>query len=328
MRRLIWWADRHQVALYLAAIVGGAAAGLSAPRAAPALEAATTPVLALMLFATFLGVPVLSLGRALRDRRFLVTVLGVNFLVVPAVAFALSRFVVDDRGLLVGLLLVLLTPCVDYVVVFAGLAGGARARLLAATPLLMLVQIALLPAYLTLIAGASTAERIDAGPFVEAFLIVVVVPLLGAAAVQAIGRRHRVGRWIEAVMAAAMVPLVMLTLAVVVASQIAAVGAHALGLLRLVPLYAAFVVVMVLVGLGAGRLARLDVPGTRAAIFSGVTRNSLVVLPLALALPAPLAVAPLAVVTQTLVELVGMVVLVRVVPAVTRPDRGRATAAP
>ena len=46
--------------------------------------------------------------------------------------------------------------------------------------------------------------------------------------------------------------------------------------------------------------------------FSGATRNSLVVLPLALAMPAPLA--PAAVVAQTLVELIGMVVLVRVLP--------------
>ena len=43
----------------------------------------------------------------------------------------------------------------------------------------------------------------------------------------------------------------------------------------------------------------------RAVIFSGATRNSLVVLPLALVLPDHLALAAL--VTQTLVELVGMV---------------------
>lgn len=46
-------------------------------------------------------------------------------------------------------------------------------------------------------------------------------------------------------------------------------------------------------------------------MFSGVTRNSLVVLPLVLALPTGFGLAPLVVVTQTLVELVVMVVLVR-----------------
>ena len=49
-------------------------------------------------------------------------------------------------------------------------------------------------------------------------------------------------------------------------------------------------------------------------VFSGATRNSLVVLPLRLALPAAFDLAPLVVVTQTLVELVAMVVFVRLVP--------------
>ncbi|MET0886840.1 MAG: arsenic resistance protein, partial [Mycetocola sp.] len=108
----------------------------------------------------------------------------------------------------------------------------------------------------------------------------------------------------------------------VIGSQIAAVGSEALTLLRVVPLYVAFLIVMPLVGLAAGRLTRLDAPETRAVMFSGATRNSLVVLPLALALPAELAIAPLAVVTQTLIELVGMVVFVRLVPKLVPMGHG------
>jgi ACR3 family arsenite efflux pump ArsB len=36
--------------------------------------------------------------------------------------------------------MVLLTPCIDYVIVFTRLAGGSDRRLLAAAPLLMLAQ--------------------------------------------------------------------------------------------------------------------------------------------------------------------------------------------
>ncbi|MFE6969712.1 bile acid:sodium symporter [Isoptericola sp. NPDC057653] len=317
-----WW-DRRQVPLYLAAIVVGAAAGLTLPEVAPALEHAITPVLALLLFATFLGVPLVDVGRAFRDWRFLAVVLTTNFVVMPAVTFGLSRAVADDAGLLLGVLLVLLTPCVDYVVVFTGLAGGARDRLLAATPLLMLLQLLLLPGHLALLAGPGVLGVVDAGPFVHAFVVLVVAPLAAAGVVQALARRGgadrpgaagRAGRATEAVAAGAMVPLMMATLAVVVGSQVAAVGARAVDLVRVVPLYVAFVVVAVAVGLAAGRAGRLDAPRTRAAVFSTTTRNSLVVLPLALALPGALALAPLAVVTQTLVELVAMVVLVRLVP--------------
>ena len=62
-------------------------------------------------------------------------------------------------------------------------------------------------------------------------------------------------------------------------------------------------------------------------MFSGATRNSLVVLPLALALPAPLSLAPVVVVTQTLVELVGMVIFVRLVPRLTRSRSGHGQSA-
>ncbi|WP_196832169.1 arsenic resistance protein [Mycetocola sp. CAN_C7] len=318
MRRVTRWWDTHQIALYIAAILTGGLVGSTLPAIAPILEGATTPLLALLLFATFLGVPMIELQRSFRDGRFLGTVLVVNFVVVPVVVFGLSRFVTDDRGLLVGVLLVLLTPCVDYVIVFTGLAGGSRARLLAATPLLMGLQIVLLPLYLALFAGIDTVQYIELGPFVMAFVILIVIPLGVAAIVQALARRRQLGRNIETGMAGAMVPLMMLTLAVVIGSQVAAVGSEALTLLRLVPLYVVFLLVMLVVGLFAGRSAGLAVPETRAVVFSGATRNSLVVLPLALALPDAFALAPLAVVTQTLVELVGMVVFVRLVPALVR----------
>jgi ACR3 family arsenite efflux pump ArsB len=321
VQRLVEWWDLHQVALYLVAIVVGGVVESIVPTVAPALEATTNPVLALLLFATFLGVPVLELGRAFRDWRFLGTVLIVNFVIVPVVVFGLSRFIADDESLLVGLLLVLLTPCVDYVIVFTGLAGGARTRLLAATPLLMVVQIVLLPVYLLLFSGPGVARHLEIEPFVEAFLSLIVLPLIGAAVVQRLARRYVFGRRISVVMAAAMVPLMMLTLTVFIGSQIAAVGGEIVTLARLLPLYAVFAVIMLVVGVGASRVAQLDVAARRAVVFSGVTRNPLVVVPLALTLPANLAIAPLAIVTQTLVELLTMVLLVRLLPVLIRPSQ-------
>jgi len=318
IRAAVGWWDLHQVVLYLAAIAAGGLLGLGIPQIAPTLEHSIEPVLMLLLFATFLGVPLIEVGRAFRDIRFLGTVLIANFVIVPLIVWGLSRFVADDRGLLLGVLFVLLTPCIDYVIVFTGLAGGARARLLAAAPLLMLVQILLLPVFLFLFAGGDVLDVIDIGPFIEAFLLLIVLPLAAAAIVQAIARRHRVGVFIEVVMAGAMVPLMMVTLAVVVGSQIAAVGSQVVALARVIPIYVAFVIIAVLVGRLAARVARLQIPATRAVMFSVATRNSLVVLPLALALPQTFSIAPLAVVTQTLVELVAMVILVRVVPRMTR----------
>lgn len=219
------------------------------------------------------------------------------------------------------MLLVLLTPCIDYVIVFSGLAGGASERLLAAAPLLMLTQILLLPVYLLLFIGPEGVAVVDVGPFAEAFLLLIVVPLAAAAVTQALAKRSTVGRGLESAMLTAMVPLMMATLLVVVASQAGTVRAQASQLLVLVPIYTAFLVVMAVLGMGAGKLFGLDVPSRRALVFSGATRNSLVVLPLALALPASLSLAPVVVVTQTLVELIGMVIYVRLVPSLVPQPR-------
>ena len=318
MRRVAEWMERHQVVLYLVALGVGALLGLGIPAIARPAESLITPVLGLLLYATFLGVPFTRIGRAIRDGRFLATALILNFVIVPLVVLLLSRIVSHDQALLIGVLFVLLTPCVDYVIVFTGLAGGAQDRLLAAAPLLMLAQMLLLPGYLWLFVGSEFVQRVDLGPFVEAFLLLIVLPLLAAAVTQVAAARSRAGRAVQERALGAMVPLMMLTLVVVVASQIAAVGSRIGALLLVVPVFVLFAAVMLPLGVVAGRIARLDAPGTRAVVFSGATRNSLVVLPLVLALPEPFALAPLVVVTQTLVELVIMVICVRLVPRMTR----------
>lgn len=320
MNLTVDWLERHQIALYIAAIGVGGATGVLLPSASH-LEVAINPVLGLLLYATFLGVPFASIGSAVRDGRFLAAVLLLNFTVVPVVAYGLSRFVADRPALLFGVLLVLLTPCIDYVIVFSGLAGGASDRLLAAAPLLMLAQMLLLPVYLLLFIGQEGVAAVDVGPFVEAFLFLIVVPLSAAAATQALAGRSRAGRRLESLMLTLMVPLMVATLFVVVASQAGAVRAQATQLLVVVPIYAAFLVIMALLGVRVGKLFGLDVPSRRALVFSGATRNSLVVLPLALALPASLSLAPVVVVTQTLVELIGMVIYVRVVPGLVPQPR-------
>ncbi|MFF5021571.1 arsenic resistance protein [Micrococcus luteus] len=317
-RALVAALERHQVALYLAGIAAGAVVGWAVP-GADAWAVLVEPVLALLLLATFLAVPFAALGAGLRDGRFLGALLVLNFVVVPGVVFGLSRFVAHDDALLVGVLLVLLAPCVDYVIAFTALAGGAAERLLAAAPLLMLVQLVVLPVLLLLVAGETAVAAVDVGPFVRALVMLILVPLAVAALVQRTARRgapgpRRAARAVEDGMAAAMVPLMVVTLFTVVASQIRGVGERLPALAAVVPLFAAFAAVMVALGVVAARCARLDVSAGRALVFSGVTRNSLVVLPLALSLPASLDPAPLVVVTQTLVELGAMVSLVRLVP--------------
>ena len=92
----------------------------------------------------------------------------------------------------------------------------------------------------------------------------------------------------------------------------------------MLPVFVAFAAVLAVVGAMTARVFRLDRPAGIALAFSGATRNSLVVVPLALAVPEAYAIAAVVVVSQTLVELVAEVVFVRVVPRLVRrtiPDR-------
>lgn len=308
------WMDRHQVPLYLAALAAGAGLGLLVPGAAGVLELAISPVLVLLMYLTFLGLPFGSVATAVRDSRFLLTAVLVNFLVVPVLVFGLSRFVAHEQAVLVGVLFVLLCPCVDYVIVFTGLAGGATERLLAATPVLMAGQVLLLPVYLWLFVGAEAVAAVDLAPFATAFGLIIVLPLVLAALTERAAASRGWAAALQDSSSGGMVPVMMLTLAVVVGSQIHEAAARLGALIPPALLFVAFAGLMVPIGMVAGRIARLDVPGRRAVVFTGATRNSLVVLPLVLALPAGYELTPLVVVTQTLVELVAMVVFVRLVP--------------
>jgi ACR3 family arsenite efflux pump ArsB len=310
----VTWLERNQVACYLLALAVGAGVGLAVPALRGPAAATTTPVLAVLLYVTFLGIPLVGGRRGSPDPRFALALVGLNAVAAPLVAFGLTRLVAFDASLEIGALLVLLAPCIDYVVVFAGLAGGASRRLLAAPPLLMLGQVLLVPVYLRLFAGAEVADAIEIGPFLEAFVWLVVVPFASAWLAQVVARRSRRARRFAGAAGTAMVPVMMATLAVVVCSQIGAVVGRAHEVAWLVPVYVLFAGAMTAIGVAASRVLRLEAPEGRAATFSGVTRNSLVVLPLALALPGDHGLATVAVVAQTLVELIVMVVLVAAVP--------------
>ncbi|NDO77568.1 arsenic resistance protein [Kocuria indica] len=310
--------DRFQIPLYLAALAVGALAGWWAPGLGGLAAPAVTPVLAALLYVTFLGIPLRRVGEGLRDLRFMACLVIVNFAVVPVIVFALVRAFSLEGPVLIGVLLVLLTPCIDYVIVFSGLAGAANDRLLAASPVLLVLQMLTLPLYLWWFLGADVAVAVHWGTFAQALAVVIVVPLVAAAVTQWAAARSPVARRWGRLAGGAMVPLMMLTLATVVASQIALVGSRAQALLPLVPVYVSFAALMTALGWAAGRLAGLRVRERRAVLFSGVTRNSLVVLPLALAVPDGTGLAPLAVLTQTLVELLVMLALVGLVPRLVR----------
>lgn len=309
--------ENQQISIYFGTVVLAAVVAVLVPEII-VLEAGVNPALALMLFVTFLQVPLADLGRALTRFRFFAALLITNFVVVPLLVAVLVQFLPPDPLVLLGVLLVLLTPCIDYVVTFSHL-GRADARLLlAATPALLIMQMLLLPVYLGLFLGDDATSLVQLGPFVHAFIWLIAVPLVLAGHVQFWAIRNRTGEWVFTRLGLLPVPATALVLFVVIAAVVPQLGPTTDVVLRVIPIYIAFAALAPFIGWLVGRLFRLDAPAGRAIAFSASTRNSLVVLPLALAVPGAIPVLPAIIVTQTLVELLSELIYVRLIPKLTQ----------
>lgn len=312
--------EHNQIPVYFVAVILAVAFGLLAPSWGHGLGALVTPAIAVLMYAMFLQIPFLDLRQGLGSRRFLAALLLANFILVPLLVWALTRGLVERPALLVGALLVLLTPCIDYVVVFTHIGKGDARLMLAATPVLLLLQLLLLPLYLGFMLGAQSEVVVVAEPFIEAFLWLIVLPMVLAVITTSLARKSvLINAWNSA-WAWLPVSAMAAVLFVVIGSQITSVVRDINLLLPVIPVYIGFLVLAPLMGALAARLFALPAATARAVTFSASTRNSLVVLPLALALPEDVrGLAATAVILQTLVELVGELIYVRLIPKAVWP---------
>jgi len=316
--------EENQIWIYAIVLLLGIGIGLWNPSLKfldTNLESLISPVLGLLLYSMFVQIPFFNLYQTFTNKQiFSVALLVINFLVVPVVVWLLSLFLPDHPPLLLGLYLVLLTPCIDYVVVFTHLGHGDAKLILTSTPLLLLVQMLCLPLYLWLFMGEQAAEVIKAEPFIEAFLFLIVLPLAMALLTEYWAKRHRSGESWAQITSWLPVPFMALTLFLVVVSQIGRIDEYLPVVKKVTPIFIAFMVIMPFLARVVANGFRLDSQAGRALIFSAGTRNSLVVLPLALALPTEWMITSVVIVTQTLVELVGELFYIRFVPLFTSKD--------
>lgn len=288
--------EAQQVKIYFGAMIAAVLGSLIVP-AAVVLEAGINPALALMLFVTFLQVPLVDLGRAFLRLRFFAALIVANFIAVPLLVLALIQFLPPDPMVRLGVLLVLLTPCIDYVVTFAHIGRADAKLLLASTPTLLVLQMLLLPIYLGIFLGDDAAGLVQMGPFLHAFVWLIAIPLALAGLVQFAATRSRSIAEATGILGLMPVPATALVLFVVFASVVPQLGQALDDTLRAIPVYIAYAIAAPLLGWIAGRLAGLDAPAARATAFSAGTRNSLVVLPLAFAIPNAMPVLPAVIVT-------------------------------
>ncbi|MFU8856225.1 MAG: arsenic resistance protein [Deferrisomatales bacterium] len=313
--------ERHQVHVYLAAVSLGLLAGRVFPGGVAPWEVALWPLLGVLLYTTFTQVPLAHLREAIAEPRFLAAAILGNFAVLPFAAWGLAALAPGDPAVRLGVLLVLLVPCTDWFITFTHLGGGETRRALAFAPVSLFLQFLLLPLYLALFYGDGLGVALARREMFLAFGGLIAAPLAAAFLTE----RWAEGRPGGAVLLARLgwfpVPLLAAVVFLIAATQVGLVlgSAPLLGALALV--FAAFLVLAGALARVLAGLFRLPTPQGRALAFSFGTRNSFVVLPLALALPASFEVTAVVVVFQSLVELLGMAAFLWLVPRVLFPGR-------
>ena len=313
--------ERHQVWGYVAAILGGLGLGMNHPPAAGALENALWPLLGLLLYATFTQVPLGRPLRSLKDWRFITALLLGNFLILPLAVGGLMTLLPLAPAVQLGVLLVLLVPCTDWFISFTHLGRGDTGRAMAATPLLLGMQLVALPAYLWLFLGEPWVRIAIGGPLLTAFVGLILAPLAAAWLTHRLARRHVQVRRLVTGCGWLPVPLLAAVLFSVAATQVGNMAGLGGVLVQVLPLFVAYLLLAALVGRSLGHGFALAPPAARTLTFSFATRNSFVVLPIALALPQAWQAAVVVIICQSLVELFGMVALLRWVPAQLIPDQ-------
>jgi len=112
------------------------------------------------------------------------------------------------------------------------------------------------------------------------------------------------------------VPATAVVLFIVIAALVPQLESALDATIKVVPIYVAFAIIAPVIGWVVSSLFKLEATAKRAVSFSSATRNSLVVLPLALAVPGAIPVIPAVIVTQTVVELISELLYIRIFPRV------------
>ena len=308
--------EHNQVSIYAITIIIAIVTGLMFP-AIHILNDGLPLALGILMYSMFLQIPFADLKASFNNRTFMITLLVSNYIVVPLLVYVLIQFLPNQPAIIFAVLLVLLTPCIDYVIVFTQIGKGDAKLMLASTPLLFITQILLLPFYIWLMMGKGFLSSLSILPFVESFLFLIVIPFIAAVLVQTLSAKntilnltHQISNWLP-------VPFMAIVLFIIIASQITPIALHYEQIIQVIPIYIAFMIIMFPLNLLVGKLFKLTSESKRTLIFNAGTRNSLAVLPFALALPIDMILITTSIiVTQTIVELIGELVYVKLTPKI------------
>jgi len=134
------------------------------------------PLLVGMLYVIFLQIPVEDLKNSFKNVKFTYVALAINFIWTPVLAWLLALiFLADTPALWIGFIMLMVTPCTDWYLIFTGIARGNVPLSTTILPVNLILQILLLPVYLLIFGG--TTGFVNLSFLVESVFIVLLTPL-------------------------------------------------------------------------------------------------------------------------------------------------------
>lgn len=240
-------------------------------------EGLILPLLAFMIYLTFLQIPLKDIKSSFKNKIFSMSTILINFVWTPFFAWILTIvFFPDQPALAIGLIMLLVTPCTDWYLVFTGVAKGNTALAASILPLNLILQVILLPVYLLIFFG--TGETVDASYLVEGIIWVLFVPFAAAALTKKIltGKRSLQSDLLQNL------PVAFLGLAIIAmfAAQGGMLLENTVVFLQILPPLAIFFIVNFFISRKAGQVCKLPAADRVSLTMTTLARNS----PLALAI--------------------------------------------
>ncbi|TCJ00814.1 ACR3 family arsenite efflux transporter [Aeromicrobium sp. IC_218] len=286
--------DRYLPAWIGVAMVAGLALGAVVPGLADALDSVkigsvSVPIavgLLVMMYPVLARVRYDELSRVTSDRRLLGASLALNWLVGPALMFALAWLMLPDLPeYRTGLVIVGLARCIAMVLIWNDLACGDReaaAVLVAINSVFQVVAFAALGwFYLQTLPGwlglETTSASFSVGAITASVLVFLGIPLVAGYATRRLGERARGRDWYETVLLPRLGPWalygLLFTIVLLFALQGDRILDQPLDVVRVALPLLAYFALMFGIGMVSGRALELPYDRTATLAFTAAGNN-------------------------------------------------------
>ncbi|MGW7580660.1 ACR3 family arsenite efflux transporter [Kitasatospora sp. NPDC054768] len=331
--------DRYLALWILAAMVLGIGLGRLVPGLGDALAKVTVtgvslPIafgLLVMMYPVLAKVRYDRLDTVTRDRRLLLPSLLLNWLVGPALMFALAWLLLPDLPeYRTGLIVVGLARCIAMVIIWNDLAGGDREAAAVLVALNSLFQVVAFGAlgwfYLSVLPGWLGLERtaldVPVWEIARSVLIFLGIPLAAGYLTRRLGEEARGRAWYETALLPRIGPFalygLLFTIVVLFALQGRAITAQPLDVARIALPLLVYFAVMWAGSLALGRAVGLDHPRATTLAFTAAGNNFELAIAVAIATFGAASGQALAGVVGPLIEVPVLIGLVHVALAARR----------